>query len=76
MLSATLLVRSLARLHRFGAGNEKLVHQALQQKLSPGTKFKWAITMKDQLRLLIKDIDDWLERLRTCPRSASLIRKQ
>jgi hypothetical protein len=43
----------------------KLAHQALQQKLSPGTKFNWSVTLKEQLRLLIKDIDDWLELLRT-----------
>lgn len=43
----------------------QLADQALQQKMSPGTKFKWSLTMKEQLRLFIKDVDDWLELLRT-----------
>jgi len=36
-----------------------------QQRLSPGTKFKWSLGLKDDLRLLIAEIDEWLEQLET-----------
>jgi hypothetical protein len=39
---------------------DKLAQKALQQKMSPGTKFKWSVSLKEQLRSLINDIDDWL----------------
>jgi hypothetical protein len=43
----------------------KLAQQALQQKLSPGTKFKWSVSRKEQIRSLVNDIDDWLALLQT-----------
>ncbi|KAH7075999.1 hypothetical protein FB567DRAFT_583159 [Paraphoma chrysanthemicola] len=36
-----------------------------EQRLSPGAKFKWSLGLKDELRLLITEIDDWLEQLQT-----------
>ncbi|KAF2802211.1 uncharacterized protein BDZ99DRAFT_468995 [Mytilinidion resinicola] len=47
------------------AAKTMLAQEALQQKLSPGTKFKWSISLKEQLRSLINDIDDWLALLKT-----------
>jgi hypothetical protein len=43
----------------------ELEQQALQQKLSPGTKFKWSLSHKEEVRSLINDIDDWLALLQT-----------
>jgi len=39
---------------------EVLTQQALQQKMSPGTKFRWSVSLKEQMRSLVNDIDDWL----------------
>jgi hypothetical protein len=39
--------------------------EALQQKLSPGTKFTWSLLTKDDLRLQIGEIEEWLEQLRS-----------
>ncbi|KAH7065861.1 hypothetical protein BKA63DRAFT_572007 [Paraphoma chrysanthemicola] len=36
-----------------------------EQRLSPGAKFKWSLGLKDELRLLITEIDDWLDQLQT-----------
>ena len=36
----------------------RLAREALQQKLSPGTKFKWSVSLKEKIRGLIADIDD------------------
>jgi hypothetical protein len=47
------------------AGKTKLAQEALQQKLRPGTKSKWSISLKEQLRSLINDIHDWLALLQT-----------
>lgn len=43
----------------------ELEQKALQHKLSPGTKFRWSITHKEQIRLMINDIDEWLALLQT-----------
>jgi hypothetical protein len=47
------------------AEKAELAQQALQQKLSPGTKFLWSVTKKEQIRSLVNDIDDWLSLLQT-----------
>jgi hypothetical protein len=41
----------------------ELEHKTLQQKLSPGTKFRWSVSLKEQIRSIINDVDDWLELL-------------
>jgi hypothetical protein len=35
------------------------------KSLLPGTKFKWSLSLKEQLRSLINEIDDWLALLQT-----------
>ncbi|KAF2494482.1 hypothetical protein BU16DRAFT_589361 [Lophium mytilinum] len=47
------------------AAKTKLAQEVLQQKLSPGTKFKWSISLKEELRSLVNDIDNWLALLQT-----------
>jgi hypothetical protein len=42
-----------------------LAEQMLQQRLSPGTKFKWALVLKDELRALLGEVDEWLTQLQT-----------
>ncbi|MCJ1249236.1 hypothetical protein MMC30_006459 [Trapelia coarctata] len=36
---------------------------ALQVSMTPGTKFKWSLSLKDDLRLRLGELDDWLTRL-------------
>lgn len=43
----------------------RLAEQVLQQKLSPGTKFKWSLVLKDELRALQGEVDEWLTQLQT-----------
>lgn len=52
----------------------QLAQEAVQQKLSPGTKFKWSILLKEQLRALINDIDDWLSLLQSLSTQCELER--
>lgn len=44
---------------------QELEQQAVQQRLGPGTKFKWSLSRKEEIRALINDIDDWLQLLQT-----------
>ncbi|MCJ1290142.1 hypothetical protein MMC34_001678 [Xylographa carneopallida] len=41
----------------------QLASDTLKLEMSPGTKFKWSLSLKDDLRLLLAEIDDWLGRL-------------
>jgi len=43
----------------------RLAGQVLQQRLSPGTKFKWSLVLKDELRALLGEVDEWLTQLQT-----------
>jgi hypothetical protein len=47
----------------------KLAGDALKLELSPGAKFKWSLSLKDDLRLLLAEIDDWLKQLRNLAQS-------
>ncbi|KAF8245646.1 hypothetical protein K440DRAFT_662695 [Wilcoxina mikolae CBS 423.85] len=43
----------------------ELAVKAVQENLGPGTKVKWSLAVKEDLRFLLADIDQWLQRLQT-----------
>ncbi|CAD6593933.1 MAG: hypothetical protein ASARMPRED_008230 [Alectoria sarmentosa] len=43
----------------------RLTAEALQLRLGPGTKIKWSITLKEDIRSLLREIDEWLNKLQS-----------